>query len=375
MKKIIYLFVIFLITVYSCENKDFIESNEIEKYEYSSNVSQNRILLAKSIIEMSGVSPDLISKIITECNKKVDGDRNVLCKDLFEQKLSDNSKVNNVVENSPLIQKVKSKIDYNSFTTAILSQDSLIQIYYYICDGRDSTSYDGIVIKPEEYIEGEIRELLLINKDGTTGYVRSDIDPDKNYLVISNNERAGYLYSQNQHIKSQSKKIVAANEGKIMKIIKAKFTSISAKRTVESWINGEPEVRLNVIYALINPLTNAVTESRNSSFMYAKDWIKNGLFVNGVKWNTTLVDCPFWFSNERNYGRRLIWTEEDGTSSAKTIETNFTDKTTGITTKTSSTTPATNKDKIIADSWIDYDQVGSGATYTWGIIMFEVGCE
>lgn len=122
-------------------------------------------------------------------------------------------------------------------------------------------------------------------------------------------------------------------------------------------------------------MTNAVTESRKSSFMYAKDWIKQGLFVNDVKWNTTLIDCPFWLSNERNYGRRLIWTEEDGTSSAKTIETNFTDKTTGITTKTSTTTPATNKDIVFADSWIDYDQVGSGATYTWGIIMFEVGCE
>lgn len=375
MKKYIYLFVIFFTTVYSCENNDSIESNEIEKYEYSSSVSQNRVLLAKSIIEMSSVSPDLITTIIMECNKKVDGDRNVLCKDLFEQTLSDNSKVFNVVENSLSIQKSKSKIDYNSFTSSILSQDSLIQIYYYICNGGDSISFAGIVIKPEEYIEGETRELLLIKKDGTTGYVRSDIDPDKNYLVISNNERSVYSCAKNQQVKSQSKKAVAANEGKIMKIIKAKFTSISAKRTVEGWIDGEPEVRLNVIYALINPLTNAVTESRNSSFMYAKDWIKHGLFVNDVKWNTTLIECPYWLSNERNYGRRLIWTEEDGTSSAKTIETNFTDKTTGITTKTSTTTPATNKDKVFADSWIDYDQVGSGATYTWGIIMFEVGCE
>ncbi|MPN31759.1 hypothetical protein SDC9_179234 [bioreactor metagenome] len=52
-----------------------------------------------------------------------------------------------------------------------------------------------------------------------------------------------------------------------MKIVRAKFTSISAKRTVEDWIDGEPEVRLNVIYALIDPITKAIKESRNSLCM------------------------------------------------------------------------------------------------------------
>ncbi|MEA4935795.1 hypothetical protein SDC9_179235 [bioreactor metagenome] len=109
--------------------------------------------------------------------------------------------------------------------------------------------------------------------------------------------------------------------------------------------------------------------------MYAKDWIKNGLFVNSVKWNNTLIECPYWLSDEKNYGRRLLWTEEDGTSSEKTTETSFTDKTTGITTKTTVKTPATNKDKLIADSWIDYELVGEGAMYAWGILQFEVSCK
>jgi hypothetical protein len=98
------------------------------------------------------------------------------------------------------------------------------------------------------------------------------------------------------------------------------------------------------------------------------------VFVNKVKWNTALVQCPFWLSNEKNYGRRLIWTEEDGTSAASTLSSNWNDKATGITTTISTTVPATNRDKVITDSWIDYDLVGTGATYTWGSIKFQISC-
>jgi len=151
--------------------------------------------------------------------------------------------------------------------------------------------------------------------------LRSDIDPEENYLVISRNERMGYMGTTDYS--SSTPQFAPSNtlaSGKSMEITKATFTSIAAKRTVEDWIHGEPEVRLNVLYALINPSNGEITEARNSSFLYPNNWLKLGLFKNDVKWNNSVVQCPFWNENEKYYGRRLIWTEEDGTSKQITIK-------------------------------------------------------
>jgi len=178
-------------------------------------------------------------------------------------------------------------------------------------------------------------------------------------------------------IKKKKKRIstTSINDGKIMKIVKAKFISLSAKRSVEGWIDGEPEVRLNIHYAVINPTTLVATEVRNSHFYFDESWIKNGLFKNEVKWNYTTIDCPFWLRNESNYNRRLIFTEEDGVASAKSNEIGLVDKATGITIKNTTSSPATNLDKEIANSWIDYDLVGDGVIYSWGLIQFEISCK
>jgi PBP1b-binding outer membrane lipoprotein LpoB len=367
--------IIFVLT--SCEKDEYDNSYKVERYTYNSLVSQNRVILAKSLIESFAKNPNLAALIITECNKKVDGDREVLCKDLFEISTSAKLQVSCNINNS-LIRKAKLTTNASNFTSSVINQDSLVQVYYYISEGSDSTSFEGVVIKPEEYVEGEKRELLVINKDGSTKYIRSDVDPTKNYLVISNNERSNsFETNNNKMINAKQKKInsTSIDDGKVMKIVKAKFTSISAKRLVEDWIDGEPEVRLNIHYAVINPTTLVATEVRNSHFYFDKSWLKTGLFSNDVKWNYTLIDCPFWLKNERNYERKLIFTEEDGTTKATTFEASLTDKTTGTTTKSTTSSPATNLDKVFAQSWIDYDLVGEGATYTWGLIQFEISCK
>jgi len=348
-----------------------------EHNDYSSTVSQNRVLIAQSLIESFNENSLLASKIITECNKKFDGDKNVLCKNLFDMPVDnrENIKFSTILNRSTQIQKVKSTSNNNNFASSIISQDSLVQIYYYTSSSDSiSNSYEGIVVIPENVRERDGKDLLVIKKDGTTTYIRSDVDPDKNYLVISRNERTNFAYLPSQVSSLKKLKSATTADGKPMKIVQAIFTSIDGKRTVESWWGGEPEVRLNVIYGLINPVTNAVTEVRNSSFMYPGQWLVWG-WKNSVKWNTTPIDCPFFNSNEKNYGRRLMWTEEDGSTRASTISTGLTDKNTGLTTSFSTTIPATDNDVIFADSWIDYDDVGTGKTYTWGVMKFQVSCQ
>lgn len=374
----LFIFALLAFTLNSCDKYEVDKSKAIEHNDYSSIISQNRIMLAHALIESLKENSQLASKIIAECDKKFDGDRNVLCKNLFEMPISDNQnvKVCSILDNSSQIQKVKSTSGNKNFANSIISQDSLVQIYYYT-SSSDSTSnsYEGIVVIPDDVKERDGKDLLVVKKDGTTSYIKSDIDPDKNYLVISSNERSNIDYSPSLISSHENQKSSITADGKPMSIVRAKFTSIAAKRTVESWWRGDPDVRLNVLYALINPVTNAIAESRNSSFLYPRQWIKNGLLKNDVKWNTTLVQCPFWSSNEKNYGRRLIWTEEDGTSSASSVSLSWTDKTTGIVTVMDTNIPATNDDVVFADNWIDYDQVGSGTTYTWGIIQFQINCQ
>ncbi len=350
------------------------------KKDYSSLISQQRIMLAKNLISSISENPQVGEIITSECKKKFDGDFDVLCNDLFNKSVNQSNsksiKIGEMVNETAKLNKVKSltNININDFANTLISNDSLLQIYYYICNG-DSTNFEGIVIVPEGVKERDGKDLLVIKKDGSESYIRSDIDPHTNYLVISKNERVASLNikSSNSQL-SYAKKVKMTGEGKNMSIVQATFTSMDAKRTVEDWFGGEPEVRLNVLYPLINPTTNLIVEARNSSFLYPGQWLKLGLFENTVKWNTTLVQCPFWLSNEKNYGRRLIWTEEDGTSAATTINNIWTEKTIGLTTSINTTIPATNNDKVIADSWIDYDQVGTGTTYTWAIIKFQISC-
>jgi len=182
-----------LLTIFaftSCDKNELANSERIERYTYSSTISQNRVILAKSFIESFVNNPNLAPAIIAECNKKVDGDREVLCKDLFEMSTKDKLQVSSIMNNSSQIRKAKLTTNASNFTSSIINQDSLVQVYYYISEGSDSTSFEGIVIKPEEYVEGEKRELLVIKKDGSTEYIRSDVEPKKNFLVISNNERS-----------------------------------------------------------------------------------------------------------------------------------------------------------------------------------------
>ena len=193
--------VAFTFVLTGCSSNEDAVSKVIEHNDYSSAVSQNRVLLAQSLAESLNKNPQLASKIITECNKRFDGDKNVLCKNLFEMPLSSSQKIkiSAVLNGSSQIQRVKSSFNNSNFTSSIISQDSLVQIYYYT-SGSDSTSnsYEGIVILPEDAKERDGKDLLVIKKDGTTTYIRSDIDPDKNYLVISRNERSNLNNSPSQ---------------------------------------------------------------------------------------------------------------------------------------------------------------------------------
>lgn len=377
MNKLIFSLTLLAITLASCDRNEVINETTIEHYNYSSEISQNRVLLAKAINEAINMNPDLAATIITECNKKIDGDKNVLCKNLFDIPLnhSQNIKIHTLINGSSQIKKTKSVTNSSNFANSIISKDSLVQIYYYLGDSDStSTSYEGIVVIPEDVEENEKKDLLVVKNDGTTTFIRSDVDPNKNYLVISRNERANFDNLQNQIINTQKKNKEELVNGKTMRITKASFTSMDAKRTYESWWGGEPEVRLNIIYAFFDSRTNTFMELRNATFMYPKSWINNGTFKNKIKWNQSVVECPFWYQYESYYGRRLVWTEEDGDTKEKEINQEHIDPITNIKTVIKFKVPASDNDDLISDNWIDYFNTQPGEQ-RWGAIKFVLSFE
>lgn len=133
MNKLIFSLTLLAITLASCDRNEVINETTIEHYNYSSEISQNRVLLAKAINEAINMNPDLAATIITECNKKIDGDKNVLCKNLFDIPLnhSQNIKIHTLINGSSQIKKTKSVTNSSNFANSIISKDSLVQIYYY----------------------------------------------------------------------------------------------------------------------------------------------------------------------------------------------------------------------------------------------------
>lgn len=359
----------------NCSENNGINSNLAEAKDYSSTISQQRIVFAKNLMVSINENEEIAKVITSECIKRFDGDNEVLCKNLFDIATSQSNASINIgefVNNVSKTKRTKSNLDVNNFSSLLLSKDSLLQIYFYNITG-DSSSFEGIVVVPENVKERDGKDLLVINKDGSESYIKSDVDPLKNYLVISQNERTSSSELKSAYVSSnrQNSATATATEGKNISITRAKFISMDAKRTVEDWWGGEPEVRVNMIYALIDPVTNKPIEARNTSFIYPGSWLNLGVFTNTVKWNNTVMNFPFWNLNEQNYGRRIMWIEEDGTSAETTTSTGFTDKNTGLTTTLSSKRPATNNDINFSDSWIDYNNTAAGLI-TWGIIQFEI---
>jgi hypothetical protein len=157
-----------------------------------------------------------------------------------------------------------------------------------------------------------------------------------------------------------------------MKITNARFVNMDAKRSVESWANGEPEVRVTVMYTQKNHSTNTY-DPKYSSYLYPNSWIKVKGFSSVLKWVDVPVTFPYWYYNEQSFDRRIIWTEEDGATKKTTITggNNYADST-GIITSNSSYSieiPASDNDITFADNTIDYLYPGPGEQ-NWGIIKF-----
>ena len=69
----------------SCKKESSSSSSELKTADYTSSISQQRITLAKSLAAAFSANQEMANVTMNECAKKFDGDRDVLCKVLFEK--------------------------------------------------------------------------------------------------------------------------------------------------------------------------------------------------------------------------------------------------------------------------------------------------
>lgn len=360
--------------------------------DYSSINNRQRITFSKQLVSLLS-SDGVIVTVLDKCNDKFDGDRNVLLTDLLQAEVkTSTTKSSSKIKFGDLFMR-GTKSD-NVIENLIVNNPRL-QIYQHIDHSlSDTTTIKGIVVLNDNFAEKTDKEVLLINMDGTESSIRTDVEPVGNYLVLSNNERMSYMRDfplpetkpevgeggggsgndpydpyYNQYLShAWGTKVdgTSSDTRQNMKINKAAFISISAKRQVEPWIAGEPEVRLTLLST--SKGLNNVIEPMSVSYYYPKYWLDLGVFKNNVKWNYNSINMPVWYYEKEAYQRKLIFTEEDYdpevTMSGKTVINPFTNTEISIQFQC-----LTNKfDDIIAESYIDYDFIYD--EYNWGLIKF-----
>jgi hypothetical protein len=373
--KNLFLSLAFIVTLASCSKEADLTTkattaqtdNTQLKSDYSSEISQQRVALGESLIESLKSNKDLSTNIIKECNNRFDDDREVLVKTLCEKSPIFKSEVNTTFKASSQKNSAafKAKQLSNDFIGSLVENDNDLQIYYY-CN-IENNDFDGIVIVPENKKEHDGKSLLCINKDGSKKYISDETPPANNYLVISRNERSEIIKQkvqaekQSQVLGTTKQKVSSFTDG-VCLITKARFSSYNAKLLCESWYEGEPEVRLYVIYPDV-VRNGSLISVQLSDIPWSQGWLKLGAFKNDVKDNWQRKDLPYWTAEQKPWGRYFKWVEEDSpTHEDVSFEISYTNKDTGFSTKATYKLPKSKGEYVIGASWI-YPYEAAGTKY------------
>ncbi|MCX8480990.1 MAG: hypothetical protein ORN58_03635, partial [Sediminibacterium sp.] len=218
----------------SCNKTDMLSPIEItntnnnknEMADYSSQINQNRIILAQALIKAFNENSEMMNVTFTECNKFFDGDRNTLCVNLFKQNAIKQVNVNGKLVNSSNFnfgdvvnsyistgsyvnsegKSINSISNKTNFVEEVINTDPLIQVYFY--NPSPHKLFDGIVVTPVYYNEHITKEFIVVKRDGTLDKIRGDKRPENdNYFVLSTNERTSETYKK-----------LLANNNKLIKI-------------------------------------------------------------------------------------------------------------------------------------------------------------
>jgi hypothetical protein len=438
MKKII-LYNLICLLVVSCtlnDNNGQLSSETHLNYD-------SKTFLAKEFAKILAISTedaDMRSFIKETSLKKFDGDNNFLFVQAENEYLNPQTKSisstfkDRLREKSQVLTKSsENEVDFDKLIEAIKTKYPLLQIavpdiYEASTLNWNTGEYKPLIaFLPEDFNETTTKYITAFDIEGKEYELDTQNPPENPVIVISENERlvaipkskaiqptfgcqllyatADYDYISsacyrniNEYINNSGN----SNGGKtytidtrspqrdynndppqLMRddvITKAKFISMDALKTVESWANGAPEVELVVTYTFKQ--NNAYTTQTIRKIFSDSGWTKGGLFGIGRSTDTKTLNVPILYWDKDDFGILMKYTfiENDGGSSIEytiSYTNTYKEGNNTLTTQSSIKIPIQKYDDIIGDAVINYNDqaIDEGKKYSTGLLDFWIALQ
>ena len=279
-----------------------------------------------------------------------------------------------------------------------------------------------VVVLPKNYDETTTKTLTAIDNDGNSYTIDAAVPPIDPVLVIRENERliavpkedlklkrlAADLimydcivekklepdFETDRHNYYYREKLHDCNHGNFNgnlpitpivhkydrdknnaqdNLLKARFVSKSALRSVESWVLGKPEVKLVVVFA--SNSSGGKSFGTLTKYLGKKGWYHRKWFK--FKMDTKTLNLPILQWDKETFGDAMKYTfiEEDHSWSEKDLTVNFSSKIDNNKTITVNTKIKVGKqDKEMGEALIQYinPTKGDGTKHSTGILDFWV---
>lgn len=280
MRKVIsFLFCALILS--SCNNDELIDQKELQSQKEKLEDSISRYYLASLLSESLTNDTELTGMLKEECNKRFDGDDNILAAELFEP--SHMTRSSSFF--AKFIEKVNMKTRSNSlniitYMDSLLSKDPLLHIYYY--EGNQDMDLSNIKFMIlSDTGDDEKEDMYIIDSKGNKSKHSPFYEPEESMFVLATNERVEivdattktedtYLYSRNKAYKLKECALAPVNSANYIPsenksctksnyvskrgsgysnrdaIFAMRFKSYKKVRDCEPASKGQPEV--NIIY-------------------------------------------------------------------------------------------------------------------------------
>ncbi|NOU61599.1 hypothetical protein [Marinifilum caeruleilacunae] len=417
--------------IYSCSNDPFMEKEDQPKIDQSSEPNNDpKVLKLGQIIAKSLKNSNVGNFIQSEAIKKFDGDNNFILALAYNQKIDNESKVKSQKKTfietlSMYIKSENDKTKTSNFETPSLFKEleqdyplmqiAIPEIFTESEEGIDfARKPPHVVILPIDFDEKTTTTLTAIDNEGNSYQIDANEPPEEPVIVISENERLvaivkneldninhhmgipdfetedHYYYQRGMVIQefngrglnsgsssssssssSRSRRYDRDQNDNLDNLLKAKFISKSALRSVEKWTQGKPEVKLIVVFAKDDDnQLGTLTKYLGKKGWYHRKWLK-------LKIDTKTLNIPMLQWNKNEFGDRMkyVFIEEDANRGSKNIDIVLTSKIDNQNTINTKITLEVNKnDDEMGEALLQYTNTtaGEGTKHSTGIFEFWV---
>ncbi len=362
-------------------------SDKLEKEEYDKNVRKIAKALSKSL-----KNKDLRKLIKEEALLKMDGDYDVMWKDLKNKKVSFEAEeyilneviIENIDDETKTKKQKKDELD--DFEKKYKKLQIAVPIF---CEQWDVDNYTPLVAYlPSDYSENWT-EIEAFDSQGKSHLINTQTEPEFPVIVIGKNERSDengnvlpdYLNLSLKYVAIGGDEGSGGGGGSVSSgcdresnsskdfLNQAKFNSIDAFRQVEPWPTGRPEMK--VIITFIERFGTNYSAKTITKILTKDDWVTRYVLWTDLKTKNIDIEILSWDHSIYGESMKYTWIEMDDGDPVE-LSTTISSKYDDITLSQTVKTTISDKDDEAGDGLVQYcdDTSSEGTEYNTGILKF-----